>query len=51
MFFGFVLAWFLKEVPLRETVGLSAQVEGAAEGLTAGQESTGVGPEEASVQR
>ena len=51
MFFGFILAWFLKEVPLRETVGPSAQVEGVAESLTSEQGSTGVGPEEALVQR
>ena len=51
MFFGFILAWFLKEVPLRETVSSSAQVEGVVESLTSEQESTGVGPEEAPVQR
>ena len=51
MFFGFILAWFLKEVPLRETVGPSAQVDGVAEVLTPERESTGVGPEEAPVQR
>ena len=51
MFFGFILAWFLKEVPLRDTVGASAQVEGAAETLMADAESTGVVPEEAPVQR
>ena len=50
MFLGFVLAWFLKEVPLRETVGPSAH-EGAAEDLTSEQESAAVGSEEAPVQR
>jgi len=34
MFFGFILAWFLKEIPLRETVGSSTQVEGVTESLT-----------------
>ena len=51
MFLGFILAWFLKEVPLRETVGPAAQVEGVTESLTPEQESAGVGPAEASIER
>jgi EmrB/QacA subfamily drug resistance transporter len=51
MFFGFVLAWFLREIPLRETVGPSAQVEGVAESLMLEEESSDIGPEEAPVQR
>ena len=51
MFFGFVLAWFLREIPLRETVGPSAQVEGVAESLMLEEESPDIGPEEAPVQR
>ncbi len=35
MVLGFVLAWFLKEIPLRETVGASSLVEGAGEALDA----------------
>ena len=31
MVFGFGVAWFLKEIPLRETVGAVAMVEGAGE--------------------
>jgi hypothetical protein len=31
MVFGFGIAWFLKEIPLRETVGAVAMVEGAGE--------------------
>ena len=31
MVIGFVLAWFLEEIPLRETVGPAAPVEGAEE--------------------
>ena len=51
MFFGFVLAWFLKEIPLRETVGPSAQVEGVAESLMFEEGSPDIEPEEARVQR
>ena len=35
MVLGFGLAWFLKEIPLRETVGASSLVEGAGEALDA----------------
>ena len=33
MVLGFGLAWFLREIPLRETVGAASMVEGAGEGL------------------
>ena len=35
MVLGFGLAWFLKEIPLRETVGSASLVEGASEALEA----------------
>ena len=31
MMFGFALSWFLREIPLRETIGSASLVEGAAE--------------------
>ena len=35
MVLGFALAWFLREIPLRETVGAAGIVEGAGEALDA----------------
>ena len=33
MLVGFVLAWFLKEIPLRDSIGPATPAEGAADGL------------------